>query len=38
MDGADGAWDYHCPPLCFDGVAPFAYSLYYCQVTNLEEN
>jgi hypothetical protein len=38
MDGVDGAGTTTVRPLCFDDVAPFAYLVYYCQATNLEEN
>jgi hypothetical protein len=37
MDGVDGAGTTTVRPL-FDDVAPFAYLVYYCQATNLEEN
>jgi hypothetical protein len=38
MEGRTVRGDYHRPPLCSDGVASLAYSVYYSQVTNLEEN
>jgi hypothetical protein len=38
MDGADSARGLPLSASLLDGVASLAYSVYYCPVTNLEEN